>query len=59
MPIGSFFIRKVCLSNGFCQEDVGYGNLILNLKREMESNIYYDIYDARNEISQHIELNFN
>ena len=29
------------------------------LKREMESNIYYDIYDARNEISEYIELFYN
>ena len=29
------------------------------LKREMESNIYYDINDAKNEISEYIELFYN
>jgi putative transposase len=29
------------------------------LKREIESNIFYDIYDAKNEISEYIELFYN
>ena len=44
---------------GNCWDNAVAESFFSILKREMESNIYYDIYDARNEISEYIELFYN
>ena len=44
---------------GSCWDNAVAESFFSILKREMESNIYYDIYDARNEISEYIELFYN
>ena len=44
---------------GNCWDNAVAESFFSILKREIESNIYYDIYDARNEISEYIELFYN
>lgn len=44
---------------GNCWDNAVAESFFSILKREMESNIYYDINDAKNEISEYIELFYN
>jgi transposase InsO family protein len=44
---------------GNCWDNAVAESFFSILKREIESNIYYDIYDAKNEISEYIELFYN
>lgn len=44
---------------GNCWDNAVAESFFSILKREMESNIFYDILDAKNEISEYIELFYN
>ncbi len=44
---------------GNCWDNAVAESFFSILKREMESNIFYDIHDAKNEISEYIELFYN
>jgi transposase InsO family protein len=44
---------------GNCWDNAVAESFFSILKREMDSNIYFDIYDAKNEISEYIELFYN
>jgi len=44
---------------GNCWDNAVAESFFSILKREMESNIFYDIHDAKNEISDYIELFYN
>jgi transposase InsO family protein len=44
---------------GNCWDNAVAESFFSILKREMESNIYYDIHDAKTEISEYIELFYN
>lgn len=59
---GYLYDNKIISSNsrkGNCWDNAVAESFFSILKREIESNIYYDIYDARNEISEYIELFYN
>lgn len=59
---GYLYDNKIISSNsrkGNCWDNAVAESFFSILKREVESNIYYDIYDAKNEISEYIELFYN
>jgi putative transposase len=59
---GYLYDNKIISSNsrkGNCWDNAVAESFFSILKREIESNIYYDIYDAKNEISEYIELFYN